>query len=135
MNGWPFCEHFLSGTMLQRPLKLTMGSVAPHCDVAPRTSAGYLAMKRDNFAELTAREKALAVLDAGATRELLDPFARLESPHLSAQDIVPQSDDGVVIARGKIGGRDAVVVSMEGGFQGGSVGEVNEHFETHARES
>jgi malonate decarboxylase beta subunit len=82
-------------------------------------------MKRDNFAELTAREKALAVLDAGATRELLDPFARLESPHLSAQDIVPQSDDGVVIARGKIGGRDAVVVSMEGGFQGGSVGEVN----------
>jgi malonate decarboxylase beta subunit len=82
-------------------------------------------MKSDSFAELTGREKALAVLDLDTARELLDPFARMESPHLSAQDIVPQSDDGVVIARGKIGGREAVVVSMEGGFQGGSIGEVN----------
>jgi malonate decarboxylase beta subunit len=78
-----------------------------------------------SFAQLTAREKALAVLDADTHRELLDPFARLESPHLSAQDIVPQSDDGVVIVRGKIGGREAVVVSLEGGFQGGAIGEVN----------
>jgi malonate decarboxylase beta subunit len=82
-------------------------------------------MKGDSFAELTAREKAFAVLDTGAGRELLDPFARLESPHLSAQDIVPQSDDGVVVARGYIGGREAVVISMEGAFQGGSIGEVN----------
>lgn len=82
-------------------------------------------MKGDSFAELTGREKALAVLDLDTAHELLDPFARMESPHLSTQDIVPQSDDGVVIVRGKIGGREAVVISVEGGFQGGSIGEVN----------
>ena len=82
-------------------------------------------MKTDSFAEKTARDRARSLLDAGTFRELLDPFARLESPHLPVQEIVPQSDDGVVIARGKLGGKNALVLSLEGGFQGGSVGEVN----------
>ncbi|HEX3372533.1 MAG TPA: biotin-independent malonate decarboxylase subunit beta, partial [Candidatus Acidoferrales bacterium] len=82
-------------------------------------------MKMDSFAEKTARDRARALLDAGTFRELLDPFARLESPHLPLQEIVPQSDDGVVIARGKLRGKNALVISLEGGFQGGSVGEVN----------
>jgi len=82
-------------------------------------------MKTDSFAEKTARDRARSLLDAGTFRELLDPFARLESPHLSVQEIVPQSDDGVVIARGKLGDNNALVLSLEGGFQGGSVGEVN----------
>src|ERR1700730_10235622 len=82
-------------------------------------------MKTDSFAEKTARDRARSLLDAGTFRELLDPFARLESPHLPAQEIVPQSDDGVIIARGKLGDKNALVLSLEGGFQGGSVGEVN----------
>src|SRR6202045_4198835 len=82
-------------------------------------------MKTDSFAEKTARDRARSLLDAGTFRELLDPFARLESPHLPVQEIVPQSDDGVVIARGKLGDKNALVLSLEGGFQGGSVGEVN----------
>jgi malonate decarboxylase beta subunit len=82
-------------------------------------------MKKDSFAEKTARDRARSLLDAGTFRELLDPFARLESPHLPIQEIVPQSDDGVVIARGKLGDKNALVLSLEGGFQGGSVGEVN----------
>src|SRR3984957_9185252 len=82
-------------------------------------------MKTDSFAEKTARDRARSLLDAGTFRELLDPFARLESPHLPMQEIVPQSDDGVVIARGKFGDENALVLSLEGGFQGGSVGEVN----------
>src|SRR5258706_1018228 len=82
-------------------------------------------MKGESFAEKTAREKARSLLDDGSFRELLDPFERLESPHLSVQEIVPQSDDGVVVARGTINGKDALVVSVEGGFQGGSIGEVN----------
>jgi malonate decarboxylase beta subunit len=82
-------------------------------------------MKTDSFAEKTARDRARSLLDAGTFRELLDPFARLESPHLSVQEIVPQSDDGVVIARGKLGDKNALVLSLEGAFQGGSVGEVN----------
>ena len=82
-------------------------------------------MKTDSFAEKTARDRARSLLDAGTFRELLDPFARLESPHLPVQEIVPQSDDGVVIARGKLGDKNVLVLSLEGGFQGGSVGEVN----------
>jgi malonate decarboxylase beta subunit len=82
-------------------------------------------MKTDSFAEKMARDRARALLDAGTFRELLDPFARLESPHLPVQEIVPQSDDGVVVARGKLGDKNALVLSLEGGFQGGSVGEVN----------
>jgi malonate decarboxylase beta subunit len=57
-------------------------------------------MKEESFAEKTARERARAVLDPGTFRELLDPFARIESPHLPMQGLVPQSDDGLVIARG-----------------------------------
>src|ERR1700722_4769181 len=82
-------------------------------------------MKTDSSAEKAAPDRARSLLDAGTFRELLDPFARLESPHLSVQEIVPQSDDGVVIARGKLGDNNALVLSLEGGFQGGSVGEVN----------
>ena len=40
------------------------------------------------------------------------------------QGIVPQADDGVVIAKGTLNRRNAVVAAIEGGFQGGSMGEV-----------
>jgi malonate decarboxylase beta subunit len=78
-----------------------------------------------SFSELSARERAQAVLDPGTFRELLDPFEHLESPHLAVQGIVAQSDDGVIVARGLIAGAEAVVISIEGGFQGGSIGEVS----------
>ncbi len=78
-----------------------------------------------SFSELDARERARALLDAGTFRELLDPFQRIESPHLPPQGIVPQSDDGVVVARGRIDGVEAVAMSIEGNYQGGSIGEVN----------
>jgi malonate decarboxylase beta subunit len=81
-------------------------------------------MKDESFSEKTARERAVALLAPGSFRELLSPFDRIESPHLAIQGVVPQSDDGVVLARGQIGDREALVISLEGGFQGGSVGEV-----------
>lgn len=80
---------------------------------------------RDSFVELRARERASALLDPGSFRELLAPFERVESPWLAAQGVVPQSDDGVVVARGTIDGVSAVVVAVEGAFQGGSIGEVS----------
>ena len=58
-------------------------------------------------------------------RVLCGPFDRLESPWLEPQGIVPQADDGVVIARGTIDGRPAVIASIEQGFQGGGTGEVS----------
>ena len=80
---------------------------------------------RPSFTELKARDRVRAVLDAGTFREILDPFAGVESPHLAPQGIVPQSDDGAVIGRGTIDGISAVVVALDGGFQGGGIGEVS----------
>jgi len=78
-----------------------------------------------SFIELKARQRALALLDEGSYRELLDPFAGIISPWLGPQGIVPQADDGMVVAKGTINGQPAVVVAIEGAFQGGSMGEVS----------
>jgi malonate decarboxylase beta subunit len=82
-------------------------------------------LRRKSFIELRARERALALLDHGTFRELLGPFDRLESPWLSEQGVVPQTDDGLIVARGTLAGKDSAVLAIEGQFQGGSIGEVS----------
>ena len=84
-----------------------------------------IAPARTRFTELSARERSAALLDPGTFRELIGPFERLESPHLEPQGIVPACDDGVVVARGDIDGEGAVVLAVEGLFQGGGIGEVS----------
>lgn len=79
---------------------------------------------QNSFVELKGRERALALLDKGSFTELLGPFDGMESPHLAPQGIVPESDDGMIIAKGTIGGQSAVILSIEGAFQGGGIGEV-----------
>lgn len=81
-------------------------------------------LKKHSFIELDARHRAKSLLDATSQKELLDPFARVMSPWLIKQNIVPQADDGVVVIKGTLEGRPAVVISIEGVFQGGSLGEV-----------
>src|SRR6202789_3337642 len=80
---------------------------------------------RQSFIELDARERATALFDAGTSRELLGPFDRVESPWLAMQGVTPQEDDGWGVMKGKIAGQAAVVVALEGAFQGGSMGEVS----------
>ena len=77
------------------------------------------------FTELSARSRAAALLDPGTFRELIGPFERLESPHLERQGVIPACDDGVVVARGQLDGDEAVVLAVEGLFQGGGIGEVS----------
>jgi malonate decarboxylase beta subunit len=77
-----------------------------------------------SFTELGARQRTRALLDTGSFRELLDPFAQVVSPWLPRQGIVPQADDGVVVGKGLIDGQPALIVAIEGAFQGGSLGEV-----------
>ena len=81
-------------------------------------------LKQQSFVELDARRRARALLDPGSMRELIDPFARLSSPWLAEQGVVAQADDGVVVAKGELDGQPAVVLAIEGAFQGGSLGEV-----------
>ncbi len=80
---------------------------------------------RNSLVELNGRERAQALVDKGTFRELLGPLDKMQSPHLEPQGIVPQSDDGVIIARGQINQKDVVVISLEGAFQGGGIGEVS----------
>jgi malonate decarboxylase beta subunit len=91
------------------------------------SSKGYSAnfINRQSFIELDARERAKALFDVGTSRELVGPFDRVESPWLPMQGVTPQEDDGCVVMKGKIGGQAAVVVALEGAFQGGSIGEVS----------
>src|SRR5271156_2451420 len=95
----------------------------PHS--TPTVSHGRRFLDRHSFIELRARERARALLDDGSFRELLGPFDRLKSPWLPLQDIVAQADDGVVLARGTLDGRPAVVAAIESAYQGGSMGEVS----------
>jgi malonate decarboxylase beta subunit len=91
------------------------------------SNEGYSAsfINRQSFIELDARERAKALFDAGTSRELLGPFDRMESPWLAMQGVTPQEDDGCVVMKGKIAGQAAVIVALEGAFQGGSMGEVS----------
>jgi malonate decarboxylase beta subunit len=82
-------------------------------------------LARQSFIELDALARAEALLDDGSIRVLCGPFERLESPWLVPQGVTPQSDDGVVIARGTLDGTQVVVASIEQGFQGGGIGEVS----------
>jgi malonate decarboxylase beta subunit len=79
----------------------------------------------NSFVELNGRERAKALLDEGTFRELLGPLDKMQSPHLEPQGIVPQSDDGIVLALGQINKKDVLIISMEGAFQGGGIGEVS----------
>jgi malonate decarboxylase beta subunit len=80
---------------------------------------------RYSFIELDARSRAQSLMDPGSWRELVGPFDRIESPWLPLQGIAPQSDDGCVVLKGAIAGVPSVVIALEGGFQGGSMGEVS----------
>jgi len=80
---------------------------------------------KTSFIELKGRERAEALLDNNTFREILNPFDRIESPHLAAQGIVPESDDGMIISKGTINGENVVILSIEGAFQGGGIGEVS----------
>ncbi|MBI0576807.1 biotin-independent malonate decarboxylase subunit beta [Neobacillus cucumis] len=80
---------------------------------------------KNSFVECGGRERARALLGETSFREILGPFSGIESPHLEPQGIVPQSDDGVVIARGELRGFSLLVISIEGNFQGGGIGEVS----------
>jgi biotin-independent malonate decarboxylase beta subunit/biotin-independent malonate decarboxylase gamma subunit len=82
-------------------------------------------LARRSFIEGDALERATALLDPDSARVLCGPFDRLESPWLVPQGIVPQADDGVVIARGTLDGRPTVIDAIEQGFQGGGTGEVS----------
>lgn len=82
-------------------------------------------LQKNSYLESTARERAIGLVDKGTFTELLGPKGRMSSPHLPVLGEAVSFDDGVVVGVGKIGKRPIFIVSQEGRFIGGSVGEVS----------
>jgi malonate decarboxylase beta subunit len=64
-------------------------------------------------------------LDPHSFAEFLGPSERVQSPHLQLFDLPSSFDDGVVIGRGKLDGKDVLVAAQEGQFMGGTFAEVS----------
>ncbi|AZB57967.1 biotin-independent malonate decarboxylase subunit beta (plasmid) [Cereibacter sphaeroides] len=81
-------------------------------------------LQERSFLEANARERALGLVDEGSFTELAGPFDRLTSPHLALLGDAVAFDDGIVCGVGRIGRKPVFVISQEGRFIGGSVGEI-----------
>lgn len=79
----------------------------------------------NSYFESAARERLRGLLDDGQADEFLPPTRRMISPHLEQLDSPVAFDDGVIVARGRLGGKPVLAAAQEGGFIGGAVGEVH----------
>lgn len=82
-------------------------------------------LQNHSFFESTARERANCLVDEGTFTELLAPIDKMTSPHLPVLGEAVSFDDGVVTGVGKIGDHPVFVISQEGRFIGGAVGEIH----------
>ena len=81
-------------------------------------------LQASSFYEALARQRAYGLVNQGTFHELIGPNDEMCSPYLSILGEAVAFDDGVVTGVGKIGDRPVFVVSQEGRFIGGAVGEV-----------
>lgn len=84
----------------------------------------WRALSDASFYEASARERANGLLDAGTFKEILGPRDRMMSPHLPVLGEAVEFDDGMVSGVGKIDQHPVFILSQEGRFNGGAVGEV-----------
>lgn len=85
----------------------------------------YAELESSAFLDANARERAVGMVDKGSFTELLGPMDRFTSPHLPVLGTAIEFDDGTVTGVGLLGKHPVFVVSMEGKFIGGAIGEVN----------
>ncbi|MCH8617736.1 biotin-independent malonate decarboxylase subunit beta [Undibacterium sp. TS12] len=76
-----------------------------------------------SYLESTARQRIAAMVSD--FKEFLPPSSQWTSPHLPQLNAPVSFDDGVVVGRGSIEGKQVYVAAQEGGFMGGAVGEVH----------
>jgi len=86
-------------------------------DTAARGKSGWF--------DGTARQRVAGLLDPGTFTEFIGPSERVQSPHLKMFDLPSAFDDGVIIGRGELNGRDVLIAAQEGQFMGGTFGEVS----------
>ncbi len=82
-------------------------------------------LQEKSYYQATARERAIGLVDEGTFTEFLGPKDKMVSPHLIVLGEAVQFDDGITVGVGKIGKHPTFVVSQEGKFVGGALGEIN----------
>ena len=82
-------------------------------------------LENSSFFDASARERALGMVDKGSFTEFLNPMDRYCSPHVPVLGTAVEFDDGTVTGVGLLGKHPVFIVSMEGKFIGGAIGEVN----------
>lgn len=80
---------------------------------------------RRSYYEASARKRVETLLDEDSFRELLGPQDRFVSHHLRTLDLPVALDDGVLTGSGTLDGHSVLIAAQEGGFMGGSVGEIH----------
>jgi Carboxyl transferase domain len=112
----------------------TRGGAAGHCLPAPdagkcanggRMMEDAATSSQASWFQATARQRVAGLLDPNSFTEFLGPSERVQSPHLHLFDVPSAFDDGVVIGRGKLDGKDVLVAAQEGQFMGGTFAEVS----------
>jgi len=78
-----------------------------------------------DWLEASARERITGLLDPNSFFEFIGPEQRVMSPHLARFNLTGAFDDGVVVGRGRLAGKDVFVAAQEGRFLGGAFGEVH----------
>ena len=86
-------------------------------DTATRGKSGWF--------DATARQRVTGLLDPGSFTEFIGPSERVQSPHLKMFDLPSAFDDGVIVGRGKLKGKDILIAAQEGQFMGGTFAEVS----------
>ncbi|MEA3151183.1 MAG: malonate decarboxylase beta subunit, partial [Gammaproteobacteria bacterium] len=81
--------------------------------------------KAVSWYEASARERVRLFLDVRSFQEFIGPEKREISPHLRIFNLPEQFDDGMIVGRGLLEGREVFVAAQEGRFMGGAFGEVH----------
>ena len=94
---------------------------------AEANGSEYFTMAEEDlsFFDASARTRAVGLVDKDTFKELMGPRDRCCSPHLPVLGTAVEFDDGTVTGIGLIGKHPIFVISMEGKFIGGAMGEVN----------
>ncbi|MHC1605198.1 MAG: biotin-independent malonate decarboxylase subunit beta [Candidatus Methanofastidiosia archaeon] len=82
-------------------------------------------LQNKSFYQATARERAYGLVDENTFKEFLGPKDKMVSPHLIILGEALEFDDGITVGVGKIGKHPVFVISEEGKYVGGALGEVN----------
>lgn len=88
------------------------------------TTSKWQQWQQQSFLESSARIRAKGLVDEGSFTELVGPECQKTSPHLSILGEAVEFDDGIVTGIGLLNRHPTIVISQEGRFIGGSVGEV-----------